>query len=278
MAFTGEDMIVGFTEPGLMTSGGKYADRLAALPADVASLAAVAQGLLIHEFLVGQYGVTLADEDRWTVHLRPVERILEAIVERDDRPLDVPREPAGRTASNCRGFTVLMVAMLRAKGVPARSRCGFGTYFTDGWFEDHWVAEYWRAEDQRWVRADAQIDGVQRQLFGMEFDPLDLPAGAFLTGGEAWQLIRAGKADPDRFGLSSIPESGDWWIAGNLMRDVAAMAGVETLPWDVWGSMPEPGAPVDIELFDRMAAGQAPVTVPEQVFSVLRKRLEPLTS
>jgi len=268
-------MIVGFTEPGLMTSGGKYADRLAALPADVAALAAAAQGLLIHEFLVDQYGVALTDEDRQTVHLRPVERILEAIVERDDRPLDVPREPAGRTASNCRGFTVLTVAMLRAKGVPARSRCGFGAYFTDGWFEDHWVAEYWRADQRRWVRVDAQIDAVQRKLFGIEFDPLDLPPGAFLTGGEAWQLIRAGKADPDRFGLSSIPESGDWWIAANLMRDVAD---VETLPWDVWATMPEPGDPMDVERFDRMAAGQEPVTVPDQVFSVLRKRLEPLTS
>jgi hypothetical protein len=271
-------MVVEFVQPGVMTSAGRYADRLAPLPRDVAGLAAVVQGLLIHEFLTEQYGVTLTDDDKETVHRRPAERILAAVVERDDRPLEVAREPAARVASNCRGFTVLMVTMLRAAGIPARARCGFGTYFTDGWFEDHWVAEYWNAREERWVRADAQLDQRQVELFGIGFDPLDLPPGGFLTGGEAWQLVRAGRADPDRFGLSIIPEAGDWWIAGNLVRDVAALGGIETLPWDCWAPMPEPGAPVDAELFDRMAAGQEPVTVPDEVYSALHKRLEPLTS
>ena len=43
----------------------------------------------------------------------------------------------------CRHFTLLHVAMLRAQGVPARARCGFGAYFEKGKFVDHWVTEYW---------------------------------------------------------------------------------------------------------------------------------------
>ena len=74
--------------------------------------------------------------------------------------------------------------------------------------------------------------------------------------------IRAGAADPADFGLSVIKESGDWWIAANLMRDASALLNLELLPWDCWGAMPAPGKPIDSELaalFDRLAAlTQAP--------------------
>jgi hypothetical protein len=115
-----------------MTSPGRYAPLLGGLPRDIPGLAAVAQGLLIHEHIAPAYGVTLSDEERSSVHVRPVERLLELIVARDGRPLGIARAPEARLPVNCRHFTVLMVAMLRAQGTPARARCGFGGYFTDG--------------------------------------------------------------------------------------------------------------------------------------------------
>jgi Transglutaminase-like superfamily len=271
-----------------MTSPGKYASLFDALPADVAGLARVVQGLMIHEFLVGMYGVTLAEEDRDRVNLRRVEQVLDAIVSRDDRPLDVARAPAERIATNCRGFTVMIVAMLRAKGVPARARCGFGAYFTPGFFEDHWVAEYWDADRGRWKLVDAQIDGRQRDLFHVDFDPTDVPRDKFVIAGDAWVKVRAGSADPAKYGLSSIGESGDWWIAGNLVRDAAALDNVELLPWDVWGAMPKPDEEFDPALFDELAtATREPsiddvrrlmtvdrLRVPGEVFNVQHERLE----
>lgn len=262
-----------------MTSGftdlGRHTAAVRDLPGDFAGIARVLQGLFIHEFLGEMYGVSLSDAQKQTVHLRPAAALLDEVLARDDRPLAVAREPAGRVATNCRGFSVLAVAMLRAHGGPARARCGFGTYFTDGWFEDHWVVEY--RDGGRWKLGDAQIDEVQRPAFGITFDLGDLPPGAFLTGGEAWRSVRVRGADPERFGLSGIPAGGDWWIAGNLVRDVAAVDGVEALPWDCWAPMPEPGATMDVELFDRMAAGEVPVTVPDKVYNALHKRTEPFT-
>ena len=117
-----------------------------------------------------------------------------------------------------------MVAMLRAQGTPARARCGFGGYFNDGLFEDHWVCEYWHAGQQRWLLVDAQIDGKQRGWFPIDFDVTDVPRDRFLVAGEAWTSYRSGQADPGKFGLSVMNESGDWWIAANLMRDAAALA------------------------------------------------------
>jgi hypothetical protein len=245
-----------YRQPAAMTTPGSHGPLLADLPHGVAPLAQVAQGLLIHEHLTGSYGVTLTDERRATVHVRPVAGLLERMMAEDSRPLTVAREPAGRLAGNCRHFTVLAVAMLRAQGTPARARCGFGGYFGSGAFEDHWVCEYWNDVAQRWMLADAQIDDVQLKLFDVDFDLMDVPRDKFLVAGEAWRLCRDGDADPDRFGLSAVNEAGYWWIAGNLMRDVAALSNMEMLPWDCWGAMPVPDEQIDGErlaLFDRMA-------------------------
>src|SRR4051812_12374337 len=179
-----------YLTPGVMTEVGKAAEAVAALPGDFAGIARALHGLFLHEFLGDMYGVTLAPEDRETVHLRRAEDLLAAVTARDDRPLDVAREPAARIATNCRGYTVVAVAMLRAHGVPARARCGFGAYFRPDFFEDHWVVEY--RDGGRWKRGDAQIDDVLVAKMGIGLDVTDLPKGQFLTGGEAWRLMRDG--------------------------------------------------------------------------------------
>jgi hypothetical protein len=263
-----------YTQPAAMTSPGQYGPLLAALPGEVPALAAAAQGLLIHEHIAHAYGVTLAAEERASVHVRPVERLLDLITARDGRPLDVPRAPEARLPGNCRHFTVLMVAMLRAHGTPARARCGFGAYFTDGFFEDHWVCEYWHVGEQRWILVDAQIDETQRKLFSIDFDVTDVARDQFLVAGAAWADCRSAAADPDRFGLSMVSEAGDWWIAGNLMRDAAALGNLELLPWDCWGAMPTPDKPIDEAdraLFDRLAAL---TQKPDACFAELRRLCE----
>jgi hypothetical protein len=283
-----------YTEPGPMTSAGACASRLEGLPRDVAGLARVAQGVLIHEHIAGSYGVTLAEEDRSSVHLRPVERILERVLARDDRPLVTARPPEARLPGNCRHFSVLMAAMLRAQGVPARARCGFGGYFVRDRFEDHWVCEYWNAGEARWALADAQIDDVQRGLFHPDFDLMDVPRDRFVIAGDAWARCRAADDDPAKYGLTFLKEAGLWWIASNLVRDVAALRNREMLPWDVWGGMVKPDEEIDdarLQLFDRLAAltgspdaafdelgsvytGDDRVRVPSAVYNAALQRME----
>jgi hypothetical protein len=277
-----------FLQQSVMTAPGKYAALFDGLAGDAAGVARVVQGLLIHEYWTGAYDVTLTEPDRDRVNLRRVEQVLDAIVSRNDRPLRVAREPDSRIATNCRGFTVMAVAMLRANGVPARARCGFGAYFTAGFFEDHWVAEYWDAAAGRWKLVDAQIDDVQRAQLTIDFDLTDVPHDRFVIAGDAWSQFRAGRADPAKYGLSGIQEAGDWWIAANLMRDAAALNGVELLPWDVWGAMPEPENKFDPGLFDELAAATREpsmddvqrlmtderLRVPAEVYNAQHKRLE----
>jgi Transglutaminase-like superfamily len=246
-----------YAKPGIMTSAGRFAPLLAGLPDDVAELAAVAQGLLIHEHLTHWYGVELSEADRASVHTRPVAQLLEQVLERDDRPLTTARQPAARLPGNCRHFAVLMTAMLRAQGRPARARCGFGGYFTAGQFEDHWVCEYWDPATVSWKLIDAQIDELQLGKFPIDFDVTDVPRDRYLVAGQAWERCRAGAADPAAFGLSFLAAGGYPWIVGNLLRDAAALGRIELLPWDDWGAMSDSGDLPDDDhcaLFDRLAA------------------------
>jgi hypothetical protein len=273
---TDAEILEYYARPGAMTAAGAQAGLLDGLPADLGGLVGAVQGLVIHEHLAGAYGVTLTPEQRETVHVRPAADLLAAIGEADGRPLGVARAPEGRIAGNCRMFTVLVVTMLRARGVPARARCGFGRYFGSGMFEDHWVCEVRDAGSGRWFLADAQLDAVQRDLFGIGFDILDVPREEFLVAGQAWARYRAG-ADPAAFGLSVLGQGGAWWIAANLIRDVAALRGREMLPWDAWGAMPgpdtEPGADL-AGLLDRLAELTAGPEAPDAAFAELRDRYE----
>jgi Transglutaminase-like superfamily len=245
-----------YLKPGPMTTAGDYIDVLRTLPRDLPGLARAIHTNQIHEYMLAGYGVTVPEERKRESHLRRLDHMLACMKARDPRPLSVPREPAQRSIGVCRHFTVLLVAALRDQGIPARTRVGFGSYFNPGKYEDHWVGEYWNAKEKRWILVDAQLDEVQGSFLKIDFDPLDVPRDRFIVAHDAWQRCRAGEWDAGNFGISVVPLHGLWFIAGDLVRDAAALNGVESLPWDVWGGMLGAQAalsPDQLAFFDRLA-------------------------
>jgi hypothetical protein len=243
-----------YAGPGLMTDPGEHADLFDGLPTNIPALCQVVQGLLLHVFWAERYGVALSEERQREVGIRRVSEMLARIQGMDDRALAVERVLDKKLVGNCRDFSVLLCAMLRARGVPARARCGFGAYFTPGMYEDHWVCEYWNGDAGRWVMVDAQLDALQREVLEIPFDPCDVPRDQFLVGGKAWRMCRAGGADPEKFGIFDM--HGLWFIRGDLVRDLLALNKVEVLPWDGWGVIAKPDeelSPDDIALLDRVA-------------------------
>jgi hypothetical protein len=279
-----------YRTPVAMSDAGRQARLFEGLPHDVGGLARVVQGLLVHEHIAPAYGLALSPEQHAQAHFRAVEKILETIAAGDKRPLPVARPAGERVVGVCRHFTLLHVAMLRTQGVAARARCGFGAYFEKGKFVDHWVTEYWNEAQKRWVLVDPQLDARQRELFKVTFDPLDVPRDQFVVAGDAWKLCRAGKEDAKAFGILDM--HGLWFVAGNLIRDVAALNNHEMLPWDVWGAMARSDAELDLAFFDRLAElSHAPddhaealravyedkrVAVPGTVFNAVLNRPDPV--
>jgi hypothetical protein len=237
-----------------VTAPGGKRHLLSGLPADVAALAKVIGGVLVHRDQTWRFGFTLPEQRREEANTRYVEAILGYLGTLDERRAE------DRFAGTCRDFTVLLCAMLRQAGVPARARAGFAGYFTDGFFGDHWVAEVWDG-DRGWRLVDAQVASAPRGTYtDADVDPLDVPRDAFLVAGQAWQECRAGRRDPDRIGTSAAGLTGMWEVQGNVVRDLASLNRVETLPWDDWGLIPthyDQLDPADIDLLDQLAAVSA---------------------
>ncbi|HYD09889.1 MAG TPA: hypothetical protein VEA78_07290 [Acidimicrobiales bacterium] len=242
---------------------------------DVEQVVRVVQGLLVYDVVAEAfYGAELTPAQADAIHERDSEALLALARQVEDRPLCEARPPERRVGARCHAFSRMTVALLRAGGVPARARCGFGAYFRPGWFEDHWVAEHWDASLGAWRLVDAQLDETWRTMIGFTSDPLALTAEQFVSGGHAWQAWRRGELDAGRCGLSAIEEHGAHWVAGNLRLDLASLNKVEMLPWDVWGAGWEPGTEPPaalLELFDSVAE----LTVdPDARFGELRRRYE----
>jgi hypothetical protein len=254
--------------PDAWLSNGPFTDprdeapRLARLAAragkDPRALAEAVRSVLVHPFWRSAYHLP---EDRERASLETILRDVRAKLRRiGELEASLGRSPgdgaplpyAHKLIGNCRDHSVLYAALLRHVGIPARARCGFGGYFEKGKWIDHWVVERW--DGKRWVISDPQLDDVMRDALRFTFDPMDLPDGAFVSGGEAWRACRAGD-DPQRYG---ILEFWGWvFVRANLVKDVAALAGNELLPWDAWGVMLAEHAELDaaaLARFDDLAA------------------------
>jgi hypothetical protein len=248
------DSLQYYASPGVMTDPGDWKHLLEEIPDDIGELCRVVQGLLIHVFWAERYGIELPEVRKEEVGIRGVADKLARLRELDARPLTEVRPLERRLVGNCRDFSVMLTAMLRHQGRPARARCGFGAYFLPGRYEDHWVCEVWDVDQERWMLVDAQLDEFQCEALHIAFDPLDVPRDQFIVGGKAWQLCRSGMADPDAFGIFDM--HGLWFVRGDFVRDVAALNKVELLPWDGWGiieGQDEDLSMDDLAFLDRVA-------------------------
>jgi hypothetical protein len=202
------------------------------IPRDLDDMRAVVQGLLVHRDWVKAYGLTDSDVRLDEQNIRSITDVVTRARALSSEPLTVARPPTQRVQGICRHFSLLHVSFLRAHGIPARMRCGFGGYFdtSEKWY-DHWITERW--DGQRWVRDDPQIDALQASTIKPDFDVNDQPPRKFLSANEAWALTRAGELDPQKFGIFDMWGAG--FIAGNVKSDFACLNRQEMLPWDLWG-------------------------------------------
>ncbi len=243
-----------YSQQGRISDPGDQAAALAHLPADLPALVQLVQNLTQHVFWAERCGLEVPPQRFAELQLRTLRRRLARTLELDARPLVEPRPLEKKLLGNCRDFSLLLTALLRHQGVPARARCGFGAYFLPDHFEDHWVTEYWNASQVRWVLVDAQLDALQCEVLGITFDPLDVPRHQFIVGGRAWQMCRSAEQQADKFGIFNMKGLG--FVRGNLVRDLASLNRVELMPWDCWGVILSETLdnPADLAALDQAAA------------------------
>lgn len=253
---TRPDTLQHYARHDALTHPAGFAPLYDALPAEMSAVCDVLSGLIVHTSWADKYdippGTPLPRETK------PVAERLAEIQQLCAAPLAAARAPLQRPFGTCRDFALLLCSALRHRGIPARVRCGFATYFASARYADHWICEYWKADEARWVMADAQLDQLQRDQLAIPFDPADLPADAYLTALSAWSLVRSGAADAEDFGHGDA--RGLWFVSVDLHRDVLALANRHVSAWDSWRSAGEAHRTLsvaDIASCDCLAASAA---------------------
>lgn len=256
------EALVYFGRPKPHTDLGPYRAQLERLSPDLPALCEAVRGLVLHPFDAALFGATVPPRrDATDGTLRGARAKLDRVLALDRRDLTLAREPERRLSAHCMNFAVLLVALLHARGVPARVRSGFAAYLSPGPQRyNHWIAERWLDEEGRWARTDAQLGPEQRWAWGVAFDPLDIPAGQFATATEVWARCRAGEDDATLYGWDwDDPGAHGWtYLRGQVVHDVAALFGEDTFPaCDGWGLKGKAQADLtrdDLAVLDRAAA------------------------
>lgn len=196
------------------TYAGAYGDYFRALPESAATIGKLVCDQVIHPSLLFQppsryledayYGPLSA----WPKHrfrnedeLFLTAAAMTAEIFRRDPTGFVPgKNVTKRLAVSCRQASVLFSAILKAKGIPCRSRAGFMDFGNDGAsYMEHWVNEYWLADENRWVLVDADGYYEYEQRYG--YSQFDLPRRKFITAAEAWLGLRRRTLDAQKLNV-----------------------------------------------------------------------------
>ena len=260
-----KDMLEYYRTQSELSDPGDFDYLYEGLPDDIPSLIKAVQNVILHFFWVytdQNYGISLKDiastgrNPNEEHNLRKISDRLAKFVALKDEPIIVPREFTERTVGNCRDYSLLLISILRHKGIPARERSGVASYLhppPKKFFEDHFVCEYWNEEEQKWFLVDAQIDDLQRKAMKVTFDTCDVPRDGFLGAGLSWTKIREGKIAPEQIGVG--PYLGEKFARYKLIQDLASINKIEVMAWEHWGiwSSSEELTPELYEMMDKLA-------------------------
>lgn len=192
--------------------------------------------VLLHHHSLSKTDRVLTDQD--DLSLRYMDKILDAVLKKDNSDITQPRKTHDRFIGMCREYAIFTISIFRHLGYAARMRSGFD-HWQGGKFIDHHLCEYWHPQVNEWVLVDSDLDN-NSQYYGEyqsvnDIEPLKTNHHIFITGGKAWLLFRQEGYDPALFGIGE--QWGCDFIKGNLIRDIANLNKVELLPWDFWGIM-----------------------------------------
>lgn len=234
------DMLDVYRRHSPVTDPGPHADVLRDLPRDIPTLVEMIGGVFAHYETDIEESDFVPSAQRLTdVDARSVLAMLDRIFALDPAPLTIARPISRRYLGVCRDACLLLLAILRTHGVPARLRYGTANhlYVPGRPMHDHVVVEYWSAEQSCWKYGDARMyEAVRTRCNLPDRYRDDVPAEVFLTGAQAWRRSQeSDRAALRMSGLMFNADAGRWQARNLFMYDLASLYGWEPLMWDAWG-------------------------------------------
>jgi len=160
----------------------------------------------------------LIPKERWNESGKypTVKSALEGLLSHDSRGLVKDRKPEDRLMLICRDNALLMVSMLKYRGIPARVRYGFAPYLIPGFHANHVICEVWNEKENRWMLVDPSADKIDfaREEFDFSYD--------------VWLKMQKKEIDPQLYGMPGMNEyNGSPLMTSVICYDLASILGNE---------------------------------------------------
>ena len=220
---TTKEIIDFYKETSLYTDLGLYKEFAKSLPDDIKELCHLQRHQIIHPFDMKDkemrnnsnsfYGdMTKLKETSLCFEndLYPTAISMLAELLRRNKNYTIDRPIEDKIHVCCREQAILLAAILKAKGIPARVRSGFANYACLGnGAGDHWITEYYNEEKGRWTLVDAAMyfDDETLKEYGIDFDLIDIPRDKFIFGAEAYLKLRNKEMSDKDIYYSSTPRT-----------------------------------------------------------------------
>lgn len=221
-------MLSFYRNTSLYTDLGLYRDFVKSLPNDIESLCSLLRNQMIHPF-------DLKDEEErnnpnsfygdmtkiprtsliYENDLYPTAVSMIAELLRRDPNFTTKRKIEDKIHVCCRETSILLIAILKAKNIPARTRCGFTHAVSeiDG-AGDHWIVEYYNESYKKWILVDPTMCYDQETLnyFEIDYSLTNVPRDKFIFAADAYLGLRNGKykteaiysfSNPKTFGIKA---------------------------------------------------------------------------
>lgn len=205
-----KEILEHYLQTGTYTYAGAYKDYFRSLPAAVEEIGHLVCASVIHRVTLREGNTNANDKLQYGdmtrfpwYRMRCEDDILitasamtAELFRLDEKGLTKERAVENKIVVTCRYVSVLMSAILKARGIPCRSRAGFAPYFQPGISMDHWINQYFDEKEKRWVTIDA--DGFYDEN-GMNLGQYDIADGRFDFAGKTWLDIRGGRVKGEKF-------------------------------------------------------------------------------
>lgn len=208
-----------YKKTSLYTELGLYKDLVKKMPNDIGKLCLLQRNQIIHPIAFKNEETRNSKNCFWgnmtqISDMNPLREddifpnsisMLAELIRRDSR-YSLNREAKDKIFVSCRGQALLLAAILKAKGIPARVRSGFAEYpSNNGIYWDHWVTEYYNIKNYKWILVDADCCCNDY----IDFDIYDIPKNKFLTAARVWIEVRENGFDSLKLGHAYYGKSKD---------------------------------------------------------------------
>ncbi|MEX3238720.1 transglutaminase-like domain-containing protein [Serratia quinivorans] len=212
---------------------------LESIPDDVSGIFYVCRNIMEH-----YQGINAGNISRLRypeIEMDKVSDILQALIDNGVTDLSKPVPLGKKVIGNCFNIAKLAVSFMRYKGIPARLRYAYCTYFNHknnpNVNSEQVLAEYWCAEKQRWFRGDPSMNWEILDHLGINVDVdfLDVSKQLSQPISDVWLNCRTQQWNFDDYGVSldiSRRRAGMGHVALKMTHDLACLNHIELYAFD----------------------------------------------